>query len=268
MTADTLSFWLHTHGLSLCAFRGVDLPDDIATMVATAAPVPELLATSQLLLLANVGPRFWRRLQTYPHRTNHNPVDDYSLDLVAELQRRFLRNTNRAVTDEIDATLGDDTVAVDTNFVQLYPTPANQDHIPLMRLGALAGWNVPSPLGLGLHPEYGPWSAYRAAWLTQSTRLPETYRIKPGEFASPGLNALQNSASLCLGCDAPCASACPADAIHLGRDINLERCYAHRVPETSDCHIDCAARKACPIGADHHYDDDQLAHHMSMTWRR
>ena len=149
----------------------------------------------------------------------------------------------------------------------LYPTPAGQSHIPLMRLGGLAGWNVPSPLGLGLHPKYGPWSAYRAAWITYSEQMPENFYQKPLAFKSTPSKALQQSAELCIACSAPCSAACPAHAVTHGEQFNVERCDKHRRPETSECHTHCFARIACPIGAEHRYDDSQLVHHMSMRWQ-
>lgn len=246
MTADPLTRWLETHGLSLCAFRFSELPENVAELVSQAAPDTATLPTSKLLLLANVGPLFWRCLQATSLRTLQDPVDAYSLELANQLNGRFLGNED---------------------FVQLYPTPAHGRNIPLMRLGALAGWNIPSPLGLGLHPEYGPWSAYRAAWLAHSDAVPARYVKKLDAQTTPNLNALQESASLCVGCAAPCADACPANAVRLGENFNLESCFEHRAPKSSACHTDCFARKACPIGADFHYDDEQIAHHMGMRWR-
>lgn len=249
MNTDALILWLETYGLSLCAFRYADLPEPVASLVADAAPSKETLPTATLLLLANVGPQFWRSLQTSQHYDDMDPVDTYSLKLTRELHSRFFG---------------------DTDCTPLYPSPAQQAQIPLMRLGALAGWNVPSPLGLGLHPKYGPWSAYRAAWLTQSSNIPEQYEcfnIHPESPAAQDIGALTQSADLCVGCAAPCAAACPAQAIQLGESINLERCTEHRLPHESACHSYCFARKACPIGSEHQYDDDQLRHHMGIRWR-
>jgi hypothetical protein len=59
----------------------------------------------------------------------------------------------------------------------LYPGGAGAPS--LTRLGELAGWGAPSPVFVGIHPDYGPWFAYRAALLVDLnlpvddvTRLP------------------------------------------------------------------------------------------------
>ena len=205
-----------------------------------------LTSSALLVLLANAGPRFWRRLQIESAKNLSNPVDTFSVEKAREFQHTFLR---------------------DSRFTQLYPTPAGQSPIPLMRLGRLAGWNIPSPLGLGLHPDYGPWSAYRAAWLTDSAQLPEAFYKEPQTVNITTIDTLQQSAELCVSCTAPCVEACPADAVTHGEDFNIPRCYDYSEPEDSPCHAHCFARTACPIGADHQYDKAQLTHHMIMRWR-
>ncbi len=246
MPTESISAWLETHGLRLCAFHWKDLPDTICELIQTALPQNTNTTHTQLLLLSNAGPNFWRCLQGSELAQHAEPVDAFSLSLATNLQQTFIKTAP---------------------FVQLYPTPIGQQHIPLMRLGGLAGWNIPSPLGLGLDPQFGPWSAYRVAWLTQATELPKSFYVLRDAFKLIDLDALQRSAELCVSCDAPCEAACPANAVTLGESFNIQRCYEHRQPEHSACHTHCFARKACPIGSEYQYDDAQLAHHMSMTWR-
>lgn len=244
--------WLHHHGLLLCGFAWNDLPESITTLVlnacnptASRSTVPSQHTT--LWLLANAGPRFWRRLQDSQHYSQLNPIDSYSVALAQELQERFLQNA--ALT-------------------QLYPPTAHQTHIPLMRLGALANWSVASPLGLSLHPTFGPWFAYRCAWLSESPVVPEAFMVSPthteAEVAELALNP-----SLCLGCSAPCVKHCPAQAVSTepGTLFNARRCHDYRAPSDSSCHTDCHARRACPVGKEHQYDDAQLAYHMGMRWK-
>ena len=256
-SAPTINQWLNEYGLLLCAFKWGELPKAVSDVIEAALPrsttdsTPnatnfELTIDTQLLLLANAGPIFWRCLQRSSTKNHTDPVDTFSQDLAKDFHKNYLS---------------------DGNFTQLYPTPDGQAHIPLMQLGRLAGWNIPSPLGLGLHPEFGPWSAYRVAWLTQSNQLPKTYYQQPKPFKPTDLHSLQASAELCVSCSAPCASACPAAAVTHGEYFNVERCYQHSRPENSDCHTHCFARIACPIGTTHRYDDKQLVHHMKMRWR-
>ncbi len=249
MKSLTIDQWLYQHGLLLCAFRWNELPSSISDITHNTLPVQIAQTISDntiLVLLANAGPKFWRSLQLSQLKNNPEPIDDFSVLIANEFQSTYLGNED---------------------FTQLYPTPAKRSHVPLMRLGGLAGWNIPSPLGLGLHPEYGPWSAYRVAWLTQSDQLPNDYFVKPSQFKHIGFNALQDAAELCVGCAAPCTTACPASAVQIGHNFNIDACHEHREPLTSECHVHCAARRACPIGKDHQYADEQLAHHMGMRWR-
>lgn len=249
MSSLSIDQWLNQHGLLLCAFRWQELPNSIADI--TRQTLPDDIAQhiddkTVLMLLANAGPKFWRSLQASPLKNNPEPMDEFSVSMAHDFQSSFLGRTD---------------------FTQLYPTPPMRAHVPLMRLGGLAGWNIPSPLGLGLHREFGPWSAYRVAWLTQSDQLPINYFISPDQFKHIELGALQNAAELCVECSAPCTQACPANAVQVGEHFNIHACHEHRQPVTSECHVHCAARRACPIGKDHQYDNDQLAHHMGMRWR-
>ena len=249
MSSHTINQWLEEHGLQLCAFRWGDLPKSVAELTRQSlAGATQVQPTrdSHLLLLANAGPQFWRCLQSSSCKDNDDPVDTFSLELATEFQHTFLPASQ---------------------FTQLYPTPKGQPHIPLMRLGGLAGWNIPSPLGLGLHPEYGPWFAYRVAFLTNSKQLPNAFYKNPKAFKTTNISTLRQSATLCASCSAPCVTSCPAQAVTYGDTFHTERCYEHRLPESSKCHTHCFARTACPVGVEHQYDGEQLAHHMSMSWR-
>jgi len=244
-----LAQWLDNRGLLLCAFRWETLPDALRNLTLQAMPAKiadEVEGSTSVVLLANAGPKFWHHLKQSPLQHQENPVDAVSIDMAHTLNQDFL---NAAP------------------FTQLYPSPPNHSFIPLMRFGGLAGWNVPSPLGLGLHPDYGPWSAYRAAWLSPTDQVPNAYCIQPENFKSTDTSTLQNSAALCIGCSAPCVTACPAGAVIAGQNFGAARCHEYRLPESSPCHTHCDARRACPIGADQQYDDEQLEYHMGMRWK-
>jgi len=255
MRRTAIAEWLEQHGLMLCAFHLPTVPEDISAAVLGSLADDELAEKnreSSLLLLANAGPKFWHSLKTLDITGTCDPVDAASVILAKRFNMQFLSDPK---TD------------TNTPLLQLYPTPLTQSPIPLMRLGGLAGWNVPSPLGLGLHPEFGPWSAYRAAWLSTSQQLPVAYYIQSDAQKSQPIGNLQHSAWLCTECSAPCETACPAQAVQKHENFNVQRCYDYRLPNHSDCHTNCFARRACPIGVEHQYDTEQLTHHMSMTWR-
>jgi hypothetical protein len=107
----------------------------------------------------------------------------------------------------------------------------------------------PSPLGILIHPVWGLWHSYRGA-------LGFADRIK--------LPAPAPTASPCDSCAArPCLDACPVGAFVPGR-YDVAACVGHiGSPAGADCLAEgCAARRACPIGADRRYGTAQAAFHM------
>lgn len=122
--------------------------------------------------------------------------------------------------------------------------------LPFQRLGEAAGLPAPGPLGVQVHPVFGPWWAYRAL-------------IIVGGEAAP-VEAEASLASPCDGCPAPCAPACPGQAVMPTVALRFERCAGHRLA-SSDCATSCAARLACPVGTSHRYSAEQLAFHMSAA---
>ena len=121
--------------------------------------------------------------------------------------------------------------------------------IPFQRLGRAAGLGAPGPLALQIHPEFGPWWAYRALVILDR-RLPTA--------AAPG--------DACAGCPAPCVAACPAGAVAVG-GFDVRACHARRLSAPA-CHDSCAARLACIRGPQHRYRDEQLAFHMRASMPR
>ena len=104
--------------------------------------------------------------------------------------------------------------------------PFRPFHTWALRSGRM--WS--SPIGFLVHVQVGLWASFRGAvWVPQS--LPAVEAQKP-----------------CLTCDAPCASACPVEALTDGYDVGA--CKAHiNGPDTADCMgSGCAARRACPVG--------------------
>jgi hypothetical protein len=130
-----------------------------------------------------------------------------------------------------------------------YPFTDAVPTLPFQRLGRAAGLGGPGPLGLQIHPVYGPWWAYRAL-ITVSVPLPRRPAIGDG----------------CAGCDAPCVGACPAGAAQ--RDgFHVPACHQRR-RAAAECRLSCAARIACVRGPDQRYSDDQLAFHMAASFPR
>ncbi len=121
---------------------------------------------------------------------------------------------------------------------------------PFQRWAQRAAGLHQSPLGLLIDPEFGLWHALRAAILS---RDPLDLPPRP-ETASP-----------CDSCtDRPCLSACPVDAFsEAGYDAARSRAHVASAAG-ADCRTGgCLARRACPIGAEHAYEDAQQAFHMA-----
>ena len=183
----------------------------------------DLAAWPRLLLVGNAGARFWEAYAAFGARTA-DPVDHYSRSVVGAFMAR---------------------TAPRARLRWLYPL--EEIVVPLQQLGALAGWSHPSPLGLGIHSEYGLWFAYRAALLTDAP-LP--------------LRAAPPAAPPCAACAGrPCLSACPAGAAGWETPFDVPACSAHRLAPGSGCADRCLARLACPVGRDQRYPEAQLRYH-------
>ena len=224
-TSITHHPFLARAGLNLAAvFDCNDVPDKVERALQTLAPAPRALP--QLLLLGAYGRRSWEALAE-SGGGGDDPVDAYSL----KVARRFVAEH-----------LG----AVRTHF--LYP---GDFPLPLQSLGEALGWSHPSPLGLGIHPEYGLWFAWRAAFLAD-TRLTPTPR--------------RTTRSPCLDCaDKPCIATCPARAVHAAQPFGLRACAGHRLAPDSSCAATCLSRLACPVGAAHRYSEEQFAYHSQRA---
>ncbi len=104
--------------------------------------------------------------------------------------------------------------------------------LAVQRLAHLSGLAPLAPMGLNVHPVYGPWIALRAV-VVLDTEGP------PGD---PPVVALP--------CDA-CTQACaPASA-------------RARAAPPDDWRAWLAARDACPLGRVHRYDDTQITYHYT-----
>jgi epoxyqueuosine reductase len=183
---------------------------------------PESARFQHLILLANGGPVFWQNMKRDPgvKVEEPDPVDNYTTRVV----RNFF---------------GNDAIIV-------YP---RNRMIPLRALGKLAGWHHDSPLGLGIHPIFGLWFAYRAVIMSHAIFTPVADAID-GRSESP-----------CESCrDKPCITACPASAV-IESGFEVQRCSDYRMEPDSSCQSRCISRLACPVGRAHRYVPDQMAYH-------
>lgn len=208
-------------GLNLLAVLGVDgLP------TAVREQFPADAAGQHLLLVGHGGRALWENLQAWPAFAHTaDPIDQYTITHTERFLAEFAGNPP---------------------VKWLYPHNDTAVTVPLQKLGALAGWSYPSPLGLGIHPEFGIWFAYRAALLVDAAWAERV--------SAP-------QASPCEACVArPCLSACPAGATH-PQTFDGIACADHRLRPASSCAATCHARLACPFFTAHRYSAKQMAYH-------
>lgn len=158
-------------------------------------------------------------------RSGIDPLDDASVRLARDFMAR----------------LGE------PDYQVLYPT----DHfsLDLLEVGRQLGWQGNSRMSIGIHPEYGTWFAYRVV-IAADTDF-EVTRLTPEQP--------------CDSCeDKPCITACPVGAV-TEQHFDLDVCAGERTRVGSNCSDQCLARLACPVGASHQYEKDQLNYHYARS---
>lgn len=219
------------------------------------APVPDDgldPAVRTVLLVGNAGPALWRAFaaarsddagRVHPDPDDPDPDDPDPMD-------RWTRD----ILEPVAAAVGARAV---------YPFGGPPWH-PFQRWAQRAESVFVSPLGLLAHPAFGLWHAWRGALLfDRPLALPPAAHDHPNH---PG----PTQPGPCETCaDQPCLTGCPVGAFSAaGYDVSA--CTAHiRSSDGGDCVArGCRARRACPVGAAWHYDDDQARFHMTAFERR
>jgi hypothetical protein len=209
---------------------------DDACAAAGAPRMRDLLAAgASAIVVGDGGPLFFSRFEACSGSTGQearaaDPLDSYT----------------RAVMEDAVADLwGGGTLNEDLRL--LYPFVTARPFLPFQRLGRAAGLPAPGPLGIQIHPVYGPWWGYRALLITSEALIDEA-----------------PVAASCATCSRPCVEACPGRAVHpVG--FAPDTCGAHRRLDPS-CRSSCVARIRCPVGVEHRYPDEQLAFHMRASF--
>ncbi|MCJ8518028.1 hypothetical protein ABID21_001091 [Pseudorhizobium tarimense] len=178
-----------------------------------------------VVLLGNIGGSIWRSFDHW--RTSDqgpDPLDTWS----------------RVAIDRVAGALG---------ATALYPS--DQPWQPFQRWATQAEGLAPSPLGILIHPRFGLWHGYRGALA----------------FAEDlGAAPVESTGHPCTHCiEKPCLATCPAGALApTGFAVNPCRSYLDSDGGRATCMANgCAARNACPVGADFRYSAEQLRFHMA-----
>lgn len=191
-------------------------------------PLADGIPAETVILIGNAGPTLWRALnEARPGLPGKHPQDDWI--------NPILRDTAAAA--------GADCLL-----------PNEPPYPPVQRWAQRAEPVHPSPIGLMIHPEYGLWHVYRAAFL-----FAERLALPPrAEAPSP-----------CESCEKkPCLSVCPADAFK-PEAFDAPACADHvEGPSGANCRTrGCLARRACPVGRDYAYPPEAGAYHMDAVLR-
>lgn len=204
----------------------------------------ELLpGASGAVLVGDGGPSFFARFEALRARSAvatagagasaANPLDDY---------------TRQVVERAVRAAWTPDGVASTACFRLLYPFVDAAPALPFQRLGEVAGLPPPGPLGIQIHPSFGPWWAYRALVVVAAS-------LETEPPLSPS----------CSVCAQPCVEACPGRAVTTA-GFSFASCITERTsPAGIACHESCVARLRCPVGSAHRYGQAQLAFHMRAS---
>ena len=229
---------LAAQGLLLCDLKPIaSLPESV-----WLEPLPKSYESGCLLLVGHAGKKFWEvfsKKQADEVMQQPDPVDRYS----AKLSKQAIDNH-----------------LVGVNAKPLFPS--EDCPINLMALGKAFGWHAPSPLGMGIHQEYGLWSAYRAVWwldLELSDSFQNTTESSIPQYSS-------EISEICAQCQSQeCVTACPANAIDFKKNPDLGRCADYRLQDDSQCASTCLSRMACPYAKEHRYTTAQMAYHYELA---
>ncbi|MBX2839352.1 MAG: hypothetical protein KTR35_21025 [Gammaproteobacteria bacterium] len=231
-TQKDIDKFLQSNGLIMGYIETHTLSVDLYNSMQVAAP--NLSLEHALIVFANAGPQFWQKLKlataTDPELAHcDHPVDRFSEQVADDFACNYIDGIPH----------------------RLFP---GGNPIALIGLGTHLGWSHPSPLGLTLHNQFGPWYAFRAVIACRINQISTPMkRFGPTEM----------QVSPCRSCSTkPCVSRCPAGAVSESRNFDVNACLNHRLIDGSECLADCPARRACPIGSDHVYDPKQLEYHM------
>jgi len=178
-----------------------------------------------LLLIGSTGPSIWPELSKSPEASDDrpDPLDRYTKRVLSEIA-------------------GLEGLGV------VFPFEGPPYH-PFQQWAKRCGGFSQSPMGVLAHHAYGPWTGFRAAFLSAAplALTPETGAEGP-----------------CEACvDKPCISACPAGALSAEAGYDVPKCRDHlAVSRDLDCWSGCLARRACPFGRNHQQDPANARFHM------
>lgn len=199
---------------------------DGLAVVGAFHPGPDDLAPKgceTLVLLGADGEALWTAFSASPEAGDGDP----------DPMDRWSRRTISSLADRLGA-------------APVFPF-GGPPYAPFQRWAVRGERARPSPVALLVTPERGLWTSYRGA-----LAFPVALSIDPPADLDP-----------CLGCPAPCQSACPVDAFS-GGTYRVADCASHATSAAgSSCRDGCLVRTACPAGEGLALPKAQKAFHMA-----
>jgi hypothetical protein len=232
---DTIRAAAEPYGLNLIAATGAESYD---ASNEKGFRTNELASFARsIVVVGNGGGAFWAAFKRHAHRNpgwmqREHPLDDFTREIAESSIAAPVRATG-------------------TRCFIVYPFIHEARTLNFVQLARTAGLTGPSIIGVSLHPEFGPWIAFRAALLVDEL------------IDSPGPATRFNPCPTCTA--RTCIKACPASAVSIEHGSDRLKCLTHRVEVEQDCIIQCHARAACVVGPEHMYPHDELAYHQTRT---
>ncbi|WP_437478253.1 hypothetical protein WME75_29925 [Sorangium sp. So ce1014] len=206
-----------------CDRAGIPLRGGFHPLDADGVPAAGGLAAGTLVLLGNAGPSMWRAFSRAREQAPDLALDDWTFAVVSAL-------------------------AAELGAAALFPF-TGPPYWPFQRWAQRAEPVYPSPLGILIHPRFGLWHGYRAALVFAERLSPPPREDRP---------------SPCASCaDKPCLGACPVSAFS-PRSYDVAACLGHLDAQPAGACMNggCLSRRACPVGQEHIYPDEQRRFHM------
>lgn len=180
------------------------------------------------IIVASGGRALWTAIGRAPEATHIHRINEF---------------TQRVITESAAAHLTPHAGP----SVCLWPNDLRDGaFVPIIGLAVAAGIGTPGRMMLLLNPTYGMWIGLRGVVLTPAELTPTR------GLAEAGFDP-------CTGCHAPCASVCHGGVI-TDAGYDGAACITTRMTRRA-CRRTCDARYACPVGAEHGYSAEQMAHH-------
>lgn len=219
---DTLSAALEPAGLFL---RGGFYPDESDRVPA----LPDGSTAGSVLLAGNAGGDMWAAFSAAgPGPDPRNPLD-------SRLKPRIL------------------TAAAAAGGHAVLPNDG-PPYVPIQDWAMRAEPVHRSPTGIMIHPEWGLWHVYRAAFLFA------------GQVEFAPRDDMSSPCESCAG--KPCLMVCPVDAFKPDR-FDFKSCADHVAGATGAACRErgCMARRACPVGREYAYPRAAQSFHTAAFLR-